>query len=237
MTHQQPPQETRPTPRKRSGLASTAFVLSFLFIIPFAPLVGGILGIVATITLSGREREYSNRNLAIAAIPVGFAVFLIIQGLLSALAIPAFYRYIRRARATEASVTLRRIAVNARSYYEGDDSTDSSSKPLLKQFPLGSTGWVPKTPCCEQGSKRSCRPDPADWNVDPWRALGFSMTSAHYFQYRYQSSGTGRNATFKAEARADLDCNGLYSTYTVKGRVDESGKVVLEEPLPIDPWE
>jgi hypothetical protein len=58
------------------GLTITAFVFSVLFFVPFAPLIGLILGIVALV--KAKNDPNAMKGLAIAAIAIG-AIFLIIN--------------------------------------------------------------------------------------------------------------------------------------------------------------
>ncbi len=53
-------------------------------------------------------------------------------------------------------------------------------------------------------------------------ALKFAITDQHYFRYSFDSSGTGPNARYTAEANADLDCDGTYSTFQLVGTGDPS---------------
>ena len=53
--------------------------------------------------------------------------------------------------------------------------------------------------------------------------MNFSVNSPHYYQYCFESSGTGAEATFTATAMGDLDCDGEKSTFKRMGVVDMSG--------------
>lgn len=223
------PQELR-RPPKLSTLAVVAFVLACLFFVPFAPLIGGILGIAATVRVASRRDRLGGMGLAIAAIPVGFVCFLFLQGILAAVAVPAFIRYIRLSKASEAREALRTIGAGATAFYQ-NEQYDHRGTPLPKRFPAGRTRWIPAVPCCEQASAPACSGNRADWQADPWRALRFHVEGKHYYQYRYQSTGEGTSARFEAEARGDLDCDGRYSSHKLFGQADENGNVTTRNEI------
>lgn len=224
-----------PLPTKTSALAITAFVLSLLFFIPFLPLVGGILGIVATVRISRRRGQLGGMGLAIAAIPTGFVIFLFTIGIYAAIAIPAFVKYARKSKSVEVTEGLDKLRAGARAYYQSERYSEQG-QALAPRFPPGVTDWVPRTPCC-QGPGGRCAPTEDEWNVEPWRALRFGYADPHYFQWRYESSGEGRAAQFRITARADLDCDGSYSSYELRGAIGPDGEVATEGPITSEPLE
>jgi type II secretory pathway pseudopilin PulG len=87
-------------------MAIAALVLAF---IPVCLNVAGIaLGIVSLVRIGRAPRELQGKGLAIAAIAVGCAGF-IVAGILSAIAIPNFIRYQSRAKQEEARASLKAI--------------------------------------------------------------------------------------------------------------------------------
>ncbi len=89
-----------------------------------------------------------------------------------------------------------------------------------------STDWSPAKPCCKYPSKHC----PADvegheqiFSAPAWRAFDFVMLDPFLFQYRFVSSGVGKSAQFRVEARADLDCKGASSGFFVEGKEGSSG--------------
>ncbi len=129
-------------------------------------------------------------------------------GVLAAVAIPAFLKYTRRAKLVEVHQNLARIA-SAGKFQEG-------------KFPA-TTPWTPARSCCQGKSSRRCTPEPKDWEHPTWKALGFSLSDPHYFQYRFVSSAKG----FTAEARGDLNCDGKTSSYRIEGTRGDDGSVSL----------
>lgn len=68
-------------------------------------------------------------------------------------------------------------------------------------------------------------PDAGLWQSAGWKELGFSIGEKFRYQYRIISSGTGPKARFTIRAHADLDCDGVYSTYERNGTIDAGGKL------------
>jgi type II secretory pathway pseudopilin PulG len=207
------PQE--PPRRKTSALAVVAFVISLLFFLPFVPVIGSILGIIA---VARNRPDLGGKGLAIAAIPVGIVTALLLQGMMAAIAIPSFIKYVRKSKTVEATQGLHRLVAGAREHARAERH-DESGRPLPGLLPLGRTEWVPATPCCQQPSAPRCSPTPADWAAEPWRSLHFQVAEPHHYQWRYSSDGK----TMTAEARGDLDCDGTYSSFKAEGVIAEGG--------------
>ena len=151
-----------------------------------------------------------------------------VAGILAAVAIPAFVKYVRKAKTVEATEGLDKIRIGARAFFQAD-LYSKRGKLLPRAFPPSSKGWTPAQGCCGQ-NKQKCEPAPGIWDGVPWRALQFSMAESHYYQYRFTSAGKGKDATFTAEARGDLDCDGEFSSYKIMGGVVD-GEVRFRGPL------
>ncbi len=88
------------------------------------------------------------------------------------------------------------------------------------QFP--SAGPTPtQVPC---GTKPHA-PDPKLWETPGWKAIGFSLTAPFRYQYQVISQGRGRKARFLIRVRGDLDCDGDYSLFELRGAIDARGRV------------
>ena len=137
-------------------------------------------------------------------------IVVAILGILAAVAIPAFVRYIRRAKTTEAVDKLAYMYRMSSTYVTGERSTRGTGAGaiLAPQFPASQT----MTPAAIPAGTRVI--DPAGtWNLDTWEALSFSISDPHYYAYQYDSSGTASNAAFTARAVGDLDGDGTTSTF------------------------
>ena len=149
-------------------------------------------------------------------------IVVAIIGILAAVAIPAFMKYIRRSKTTEASMNVRKLYDSSVSYYESEHS-DSSGTILPKQFPT-SAGPAPAATCCGQPGGK-CKPDNTLWTAATWTGLNFSVDDPFYYQYQYLSGGTDTGSTFKADAYGDLNCDAVLSTYERLGSVDNQFNV------------
>src|SRR4051812_21229181 len=84
-------------------------------------------------------------------------IVVAIIGILAAVAIPAFMKYIRRSKTTEPLLNLRKIYDSSVAYFESEHAQQNGTV-LPKQFPT-SIGWTPNGPgvCCV-GVGQKCDP-------------------------------------------------------------------------------
>jgi type IV pilus assembly protein PilA len=144
-------------------------------------------------------------------------IVVAIIGILAAVAIPAFMKYIRRSKTVEATMNVRKMFDSSVAYYEAEHS-DKAQNILARQFPTN-VAITPAGTCCGVGGK--CKPAPTNFQDanGAWAALNFSVDDPFYFQYQYVSSGTDTAAKFEAYAFGDLDCDGTLSTYMRGGSI------------------
>jgi prepilin-type N-terminal cleavage/methylation domain-containing protein len=152
---------------------------------------------------------------------VELMIVVAIIGLLSAIAIPSFGRYIKRARTAEVPEYMHKIIGGATVYYEADHA-DSATVLLPRQFPDTTTK---EKDCCLYPTLR-CDPGAPQYQRVEWRALGFTITTQHYFRPDLYSAGTDQAATFTIEVYGDLDCDGIWSTYSRAGAIDATDGTV-----------
>ena len=147
-----------------------------------------------------------------------------ILGLLASLAIPAYVRFIRRSKTSEAVVNVRRMFDGAVTCYQMDSVT-RAGEGQSPRFPA-SVGPTPAVnSCCGPGGINRC-PANADLFTDfSWNKLNFSISDPHYYWYTFESKGDGATAEFTARASGNLDCDQVYSTFERLGYVDLSGGV------------
>jgi type IV pilus assembly protein PilA len=150
-------------------------------------------------------------------------IVVAIIGILAAVAIPAFMKYIRRSKTTEATMNIRKIFDSSVSYFE-EEHAARTGVVLPKQFPE-TTGPTPATTCCGNPGDK-CPPNATQWGTNAtWNALNFSVDDPHYYWYTYAATGTGTSSAFTARANGDLNCNGTQSTFERIGTVDAAGNV------------
>jgi hypothetical protein len=130
-------------------------------------------------------------------------------GIATAVAIPAFMKNARKAKTAEAVTNVKKIYDGARAYYEE-----------AHQLPVAAPITPPLGTCCKAADQR-CAPEPGLWVVPTWLAVYFSMDDPHRYSYELQTDAT----SFTARAYGDLDCNGVYSTFELSGRIQPDGTV------------
>ncbi len=104
-------------------------------------------------------------------------------------------------------------------YYTAPRVAAGTGLKIKCQFPANQpmTPDVRNKACCggtmDIDNDNRCNVDTTQWTTPTWSALNFQMNDQHYFGYRYESSGVGAAARFTASAYADLDCDGVLSTF------------------------
>lgn len=129
----------------------------------------------------------------------------------------AYQAYRRVAHARGAIWLLLQIGKRSSEHFRSD-LRDADGKLKPRQFPRPPKGWLPAKPCCSFPGGL-CPGVKMSRITAPWFALHYwALTEPRPVQYRYSSSGTGDGATFVAEARADVGCNGQVDWYRFKGK-------------------
>jgi type IV pilus assembly protein PilA len=146
-------------------------------------------------------------------------IVVAIIGILAAVAIPAFMKYMRKSKTVEATQGVKKIYDGARSYYVEEMNARGSISVIDKQFPVAAA-LTPATTCCP----KKCAPNPAIW-TGSWVDLKFSMDDPHYYEYQFDSSGVNSASQFSARAIGDLDCDTVLSTFELVGAVDAQNNV------------
>jgi len=152
-------------------------------------------------------------------------IVVAIIGILAAVAVPSFMKYIKKSKATEARIQLEKLYNGARSYYyeTGETGFSGTITTIQSQFPDPEAA-TPAATCCVLSGDPRCTPSLAIWDSSPtWRALKFNLPDPHYFQYEFASTGTSLNADFTAFAYGDLDCDGVRSTFSMFGFINTAG--------------
>ena len=125
----------------------------------------------------------------------------------------------------EATEGLDKIKAGARMYFISDHY-DTNGNLLPKQFPKS----VPRTPAKPPCGRAVATPA-AQWKKVGWRQMHFAITEPHRYAFSFDSSGTNTKAVFTAKAFGDLDCDGVYSTYEMRGSVDSQFGVRTIGPI------
>ena len=147
---------------------------------------------------------------------VELMVVVAILGILAVIAVPAFIKYMRRAKTTEAIDELDKIYKGAAYYYTAPHIAATGSK-IYCQFPADQ-GLTPGVTCCassvDGNADGRCDSNSLAWNTKSWASLSFQVTDEVYFVYSFDQNDSVMNAArATANAHADLDCDGTYSTF------------------------
>ncbi len=154
-------------------------------------------------------------------------IVVAILGVLAAIAIPAFTKYIRRSKTTEAVMNLRKMFDGSVAYFERDFS-DREGNTLPSQFPGVGWNYGPApgyNECCGQTGDK-CAPDAGAWDHPVWQGLNFAVDDPHYYWYVYTAEGVGFESGFTARASGNLNCNDAWSTFERVGGVNADGQLL-----------
>ncbi len=145
-------------------------------------------------------------------------IVVAIIGILAAVAIPAFLRYMNKARSTEAEQFIKKITDGARAYYH--NPPQAGFTPTAAQFPV-SAAVTPAASCCAATGQKCPGADP-DWDTNAsWQALNFRIDDPHFFQYEYIANDPALpTADLIAQAIGNLDCDATFSTYQMRTQLN-----------------
>lgn len=132
--------------------------------------------------------------------------------------------YMRKSKTAEAKVHLRGIARGVQ--YASEEERMGPDGTVQKLAIVA----APLTPaageCCKQPQKK-CAPNSEQWKQPGWQAIAFELPDPHYYSYELAVDDTG----FTARAVGDLDCDGTFATFELRGTKKPDGTYEIAPEL------
>ena len=148
-----------------------------------------------------------------------------------------------RKRPNEQLMYFSLISRGALKWY-GEQRANASGELIPRHFPSaaspsgiasGSYTNPPQKPCADGNALYSKNGE--IWDKQPWKSLQFEIKKAHYAQYTYTVNNDKKSPSFTVTALADLDCDGIFSTYRMTGTQAASGEIVRSRVTMTKKWE
>ena len=136
--------------------------------------------------------------------PLEAAIGVAVIGSVLATSVPAFVSNVHASRLAEPIDGLNRIATRA-TWLAAGHAAEYAYPETVELTP----SEVPK------GVKVS--DPPGTWDHPTWRRLQFRWNVEHAYSFAFESQAKQGAAVFRAVAHGDLDGDGLYSTFEIRG--------------------
>ncbi|HLG20439.1 MAG TPA: prepilin-type N-terminal cleavage/methylation domain-containing protein [Bdellovibrionota bacterium] len=130
-------------------------------------------------------------------------IVVAIIGILAAVAIPAFLKYIKKSKTSEARTNIRKVYDGEIAYFD-EEHVSRSGSIITKQFVS-----APAQPATPPGIDKSV----ANWEGSSWKALKFGSDSPVLYSYSADTAGSGTTSSFTARAEGDIDGDGTSSLF------------------------
>ncbi len=133
---------------------------------------------------------------------------------------------------SEAEQHLRILFAYVRSYYHTPSAKLSSLAEMAEANQLPSSiGPTPAKGICCSKYDGECPGNEEWWQGQTWKTLGFSIPQAHQYSYEYTLNDDKKS--FVLRAYGDVDCDGVYSVYSLYGAIADddvhtSGELKIE---------
>ena len=174
-------------------------------------------------TMEKAEMPATNQPKSNGFTLVELMIVVAIIGILAAIAVPAFSRYVKKARTAEALGQLNKEWAGSLTYYH-TDHMGTWGAVLPKQFPGPSGAWASADKECACLLDQRCMAANPIWGTDSvWLALSFSLPDSHHYMPGYSGAGSGTDAQFTAYSKGDLDCDSTLAEFIRQGAVSPTG--------------
>ena len=184
--------------------------------------------------LRGMAPKKQGMSVVLIVFIVAAALIVPVVGILATLSIYGTRKYIANAKTAEAKNTLGYLAKQAVAAYEAESlSPDATAK---RRLCASASAPVPADRSAISGKKYQS--SAADWQADAaanagFACLRFEMSAPQYFQYEY----TATASTFVVRAHGDLNGDGKFSTFELKGQIVDDHIVIAPAIREVDPEE
>jgi Tfp pilus assembly protein PilE len=164
-------------------------------------------------------------------------IVVVILGILAAIAIPLYMKFVQSAKAGEARLNLGKVASLLERYYDSRANQATSavvtlgvSTTMIAQFPQNATncatinGAVAVPRAIADVANKKYTPSEGDWFLNggantAWSEIPFAITQPIAYQYCYAGTGVSNASIFTTGAFGDVDGDGVYSTFIRNGAV------------------
>lgn len=170
--------------------------------------------------------DYPDTRYGRAATGSGGLAIVTLAGLgtLSAIAVPAYLRYIGRARSADARAAVERITDAAIAWHATECAR--LGKACTRKFAWpATTPRIPAAPACVEGRPTPQQAARSEWAHPTWKALNIDLDLRSHYQLEFVSEGKGAGARFIVRATGDVDCDGVFSTFERSGTLNPDGSV------------
>ena len=171
-------------------------------------------------------------------------IVVVILGILAAVAIPAFIKYMTRAKTAEATQNLKMVHDGAIAYFGAQHATKGVDATLYAKCLPPTQSWTPSGAPPANGQKFAVEDyqGSAHFGADGWAALNFSLGDDFYYIYSFNSAVTTGACSITTgvvvlEAAGDLDGDGTTSLFqrfmeiTKDGGLHATGGYYKTDPL------
>ena len=177
-------------------------------------------------------------------------IVVAIIGILAAVAVPGFMKYIKDSKTSEAKSNLKAIAEGASSFYQTEhtkttktgegEAAVTSDTVYTREFPSAShcKSAASGVTCVGVGNAPAAI-QPAGTKstltltAEPWKSLNFAVTAPVYYTYSYRGTAgstgsSGASASqFEAQAAAKLDSASVDSCFAMSGKGADDGQPTI----------